>query len=210
MTQQWTRVALKGKAQIIPTICPNCLGDANLKYRYGYKGIQGWLTRTTYYQTFSYCDQCFPQVKSALGLRHWRFFAGVMTFIFWIPLLLVCADRARNPQTGLATGLRADLAVALSVVLALISGCLLYQAARVIKHRRNPRRPGQKVWGLAAFYTGGTHLGFNNAYAVYKAARPEWIAALVRANPEQVEPAVYLSHVGAPQPAPAGRPFGPG
>lgn len=69
-----------------------------------------------------------------------------------------------------------------------------------------------KAQCLAVFYRGGTHWGFNNAYAVYKAARLEWIVALVRANSWQVEPAVYLSHMGAPQPAPepAGRLFGPG
>jgi hypothetical protein len=151
-------------------------------------------------------------VKSAVGLHHWGIFAGVMTFFFWIPGLLIFIDKSRSPETGAATGLRADLALALSVVLALGVSYLLCLSVRVIKHLRHPRRPGQPVWGLAVFYTGGTRLGFNNAFGVYKAARPERIAALVHANPDPVEPAVFLRHVGATQPAlePVGRPFGPG
>lgn len=68
------------------------------------------------------------------------------------------------------------------------------------------------MWGLAAFYTGGTHLGFHPANAVYKAARREWIIALAVANPEQVEDAACHELTGAarPAPQPTARPFGPG
>ena len=95
--------------------------------------------------------------------------------------------------------------------MAFCQGAVIYLAARALKRRRHPHRPGQAVWGLAAFYTGGTAFGFNNRFAVYKAARPEWIAALVRANPEQVDEAVYQNLVGTVRPAlvQAARPFGP-
>jgi hypothetical protein len=33
MTRQWTRIVLKGKAQVIPVICPNCLGEADQRLR---------------------------------------------------------------------------------------------------------------------------------------------------------------------------------
>jgi hypothetical protein len=211
MTRNWTRVAMKGKAQVIPATCPNCLGAAERKYRYGYKGIEGWLTRTTYYQTFSYCERCHPQAISAAGLRRWGIFAGIFAFFAWIPLLIALTDAARDPVTGLATGLRGDLAIAASVALALCAGGVIYGAARGLKHRRYPKRPEQAIWGLAVFYTGGMHLGFNTSYAVYKAVRPEWIVQLLKANPEQVEEAVYQNLVGEARPSlvPAARPFGP-
>ena len=41
--------------------------------------------------------------------------------------------------------------------------------------------------------------------------RPEWIVALVKANPDQVDDATYQGLVGAARPVEAGtaRPFGP-
>jgi hypothetical protein len=211
MTQKWTRVAMKGKSQAIPPVCPNCLGPGSLKFRYGYKGIEGWLMRTTYYQTFTYCADCQPQAVSAVGLRRWGMFGGIMTFIAWIVLFVMLIDAVRSPETGRPTSLNTALVLAVTTASALGLGGLIYLAARALKRRRHPRRPGQAVWGLAAFYTGGTHFGFNTSNAVYKAVRPEWIAALVKANPEQVDEAVYQSHLGAARPSlvQAGRPFGP-
>jgi len=89
MAQKWIKVAMKGRSQVIPPICPNCLEPAELKFRYGYRGIEGWLTRTTYYQTFTYCQACHPQAVSAVGLRRWGIFAGVAAFFAWIPLMIV-------------------------------------------------------------------------------------------------------------------------
>jgi hypothetical protein len=211
MTQKWTTVALKGKAQVIPPVCPNCLGEGSVKYRYGYRGLQGWLTRTTYYQTFTYCPDCQRQAASAMGLRRWVVLGIVLGFIAWISLLVFLVDRVRDPQTGKATDFQAGLSVAVATAAALAVVVLVFRLARALKRRRHPLRPGQAVWGLAAFYTGGTHFGFSSGSAVYKAVRPEWIAALVKANPEQVADAVYQNLVGAarPAPVPGARPFGP-
>ena len=73
MTPKWTRVALKGKAQIIPPLCPNCLGDGTLKYRYGYKGLQGWLMRGTLQQFLDPASE------------GWLVFLGLFTiaFVLW-------------------------------------------------------------------------------------------------------------------------------
>jgi hypothetical protein len=137
--------------------------------------------------------------------------AGILAFIGWIPLMVVFTDRVRDPGTGRPTDFAAGLAVTAAVVLALGGGILFYLAIRALKRRRRPLRPDQAVWGLAAFYTGGTHLGFSSANAVYQAARLEWIAALVKANPEQVDDAAYQALLGAARPssAPGARPFGP-
>ena len=67
MTQKWTKVVLKGRSQLIPGLCPNCLAPADQSFRYGYRGIEGWLTRTTYYQTFTYCRACHGQAVSVAG-----------------------------------------------------------------------------------------------------------------------------------------------
>ncbi len=35
----WTAIKLKGKSQVIPPICPNCMAPATVSFRYGYKGL---------------------------------------------------------------------------------------------------------------------------------------------------------------------------
>jgi hypothetical protein len=211
MTRQWTRVVLKGRAQVIPAVCPNCLQAADQKYRYGYKGLQGWLTRTTYYQTFTYCPACHPQAVSHLGLRRWGVFAGVMALLFSIPLLVGIVDFLKPRLTGWSTDFQMFVTFVLAALGGLCIWALIYFTARRIKQGRRPLRPEQAVWGLAAFYTGGTHLGFSSSTSVYKAARPEWIAALVKANPDQVDDATYQCMVGDARPGTTGneRPFGP-
>ena len=211
MTRQWTRVALKGKSQVIPSVCPNCFQAADVKYRYGYKGLEGWLTRTTYYQTFTYCQPCQRQAASHVGLRRWGLFGGILAFFLSIPLLLGIADVLKPRLAGLNKDLQTSLAMACWAIGAVAIWAAIYFTVRRIKQGRHPLRPEQAVWGLAAFYTGGTHLGFNTSNAVYKAVRPEWIVALVKANPDQVDDATYQGLVGAARPIDAGtaRPFGP-
>ena len=89
---------------------------------------------------------------------------------------------------------------------------LVYWVARTLKRRSHPLRPGQLVWGPGAFYTGSARMGLSSNTSVYKAVRPEWIAALARANPEQVDDAAYQALTGSARPAvpPDSRPFGPG
>src|SRR5207244_3782302 len=73
--------------------------------------------------------------------------------------------------------------------------------------RSHPVREGQAVWGLAAFYTGET-FGLGPSGRVYRAARPEWLKALVEANPDQVDDATYQRLVGVARPSgETARPF---
>ncbi len=211
MAQQWTRIVLKGRAQVIPPICPICLGEADQKIRYGYKGLEGWLTRTTYYQTFTYCQTCLPQVTSATKLRRWGYFGAVVGGIALIPLLLSVSGLLRDPATGKVSDTAAKMGMAAAGLLSLGVGVLVYWVARTLKRRRHPLRPGQALWGPAAFYTGSARMGLSSSTSVYKAVRPEWITALLKANPEQVDDATYHSLTGEARPAASleSRPFGP-
>jgi hypothetical protein len=212
MAQQWTRIVMKGRAQVIPEVCPNCLGEANQKLRYGYKGLEGWLTRTTYYQSFSYCQRCHPQVVSATKLRRWGIFGAVLGAIAYIPFTILLLRFLEDPATGKASDAMIKAGMAAACVPGLGVAVLVYWLARTLKRRRHPQRPEQAVWGQAAFYTGSARMGLSSDTSVYKAARPEWIAALLKANPEQVDDATYQGATGTARPvaAPDSRPFGPG
>lgn len=211
MPKDWTRIVMKGDAQVIPTVCPNCLVEGREHLRYGYKGLEGWLTRTTFYQSFHYCPSCLPQARSAIGLRRWGWSSLVVAFLGLVAGAVVLAEALKDPVTGACPPDLVNVAVAGAAVLGILAGFLFYLAARFVKQRRHPRRPEQAVWGLAAYYAGKSRWGLDAQTAVYLAARPEWIAALAKANPEQVDEATYQGLTGAARPdAPAGgRPFGP-
>lgn len=210
MPRNWTRIVMKGKAQVIPAVCPNCLGSADLKIRYGYKGLEGWVTRTTYYQTFAYCGTCHPQAASAATLRRWGYVGVVLGFIATIAASVALSDALRDPVTRVCTSLMANLAIAGGAVVGLGVAVLTYLAARYLKRRRHPLQPSQAVWGQAAFYTGSGRWGLDAGTSVYVAAQPQWIAALARANPEQVDEATYQGVTGTARPsAVPERPFGP-
>ncbi|HEX9009555.1 MAG TPA: hypothetical protein VF804_04250 [Holophagaceae bacterium] len=211
MTRDWTRIVMKGTAQVIPAVCPNCLGPADQRLRYGYKGLEGWVTRTTFYQTFAYCPACLPQAASASRLGRWGWTGVGLGLVAAVAGAILLGDALRDPATGVCTNLNANLAIAGSAALGVTTGLLTYLAARLLKRRRHPLRPGQAVWGRAAFYTGAARWGLHRDTAVYLAARPEWIAALARANPEQLDGPAYQQATGEAQPAPiaGARPFGP-
>lgn len=211
MPRNWTRIILRGNAQVIPATCPNCLGPASgLKLRSAYKGLEGWLTRTTYYQTFQYCATCHPQAVSAEGLRRWVWVGLFLGFVTLVAAAAGVPALLGDPVTHVCTPVMAKVGIALSGVVALATVALTYLAARAIKRSRHPLLPTQAVWGRAAFYAGKNRLGTEAGTAVYLAARKEWLAALARANPEQVDEATYRTLTGEakPQPGSQERPFG--
>lgn len=209
----WTSIKLKGKSQVIPPICPNCMAPATVSFRYGYKGLKGWLTRTTYYQSFNYCAPCHKQADSALGLFNWGIVFAIVGFFVFIGLLVLSvqmSDPYRDPVTHKASDLLTLLCMAGSVLAAAVISGALWYLVRTIKHKRHPLKPEQAVWGPAAYYTGSGVLDVQS-FASYKAARREWLAELVKANPAQVDDDTYVSYVGASKPQAAGaRPFGGG
>jgi hypothetical protein len=167
------------------------------------------VTRTTYYQTFAYCGICHPQAASAATLRRWGYVGVVLGFIATIAASVALSDVLRDPVTGVCTSRMANLGIAGGAVVGLGVAVLTYQAARYLKRRRHPLQPSQAIWGQAAFYTGSARWGLDANTSVYVAARPQWIAALAQANPEQVDEATYQGLTGTARPsAVPERPFG--
>jgi hypothetical protein len=209
----WASVKLKGKSQVIPPICPNCMAPATVSYRYGYKGLKGWLTRTTYYQTFNYCDPCHKQADSAQGLMGWALglsILGVAAFVVFLVLLVDFTAPYRDPETHKASDLTAVLVMIAAILAAAVLCGGLWWLVRAVKRKRHPMSAGQAVWGPAAYYTGSGVLDVQS-YSSYKAARREWLAELIKANPAQVDDDTYVSYVGASKPETgAARPFGGG
>ena len=90
---------------------------------------------------------------------------------------------------------------------ALLVGLLALWSLNAAK-RRYPQCPEQAVWGVAAFFTGRPLLNVMQDAQIDPAARPEWLAALVRANPDQVDDATYRQIVGEDKPVRTkGKPF---
>lgn len=206
----WTTVKLKGNQQVIPRTCPNCLGPTSHSLRYGYKGWKGWLTRTTYFQTFYYCEPCCDQAQSAGGLSTLAFWMGLLGMISSFILMAVFAEPFRDPATHRLPDDKMMLGAALGILVAGLVFGGIYAIVRAVKRRRYPPKDSQVVWGPAVYYTGGAFLDVLGKHAVYRAARREWAVALVRENPDQADEATYQELVGAPRPvqAPDQRPFG--
>lgn len=206
---QWHRIRLKGTEQVMPDACPNCMGPSTHHFRYGYKGWKGWLTRTTYYQTFYYCEPCMKQADSALGLGGWSFFGGVLGFFAWLAVTISLAEAYRDPETHRVPDLIMALVFLLGTAVAVGIVMGIRFLVKAIKQRRHPLKEGQAVWGVAAYYTGSGFLDVQSL-ASYKAVRREWLAEMVRLNAQQVDDATYQAWVGEakPAPEPEARPFG--
>jgi hypothetical protein len=67
--RSWPSITLRGDAQVIPRMCPNCLANADVELRYYYTNpVSGLLGGTRYFQTFNYCSQCAETARAEL--RH--------------------------------------------------------------------------------------------------------------------------------------------
>jgi hypothetical protein len=154
-------------------------------------------------------------------------------FLAFLPLLaisfsllpLFVKDQPRIEESAeLETPIPVDtLKVVIPAGAAILALALVWCGLRYSQNaaqRRQPQRPEQAVWGLAAYYTG------DNVWATlstrnwsepepstapireYRAARPEWLRLLVEANPNQADEETYTRVVGTPKPpAEAMRPF---
>lgn len=207
MAATWTKVKLKGDSQTIPRICPSCLAPSTTEWRYCYVRPfpLGFLDRTRYWQTFYYCDACSPGVQAFFGKEK---VSGCLVPILFIAglvggLLLLIPKEGSNPDQSDAGKTRRGLAMAGAAVAAIalpVAGSL---GVKAIYKGRAPQRPDQPVWGPSAYYIGDGWMGFGSADArVYTAVRPEWLKALVEANPAQVDEATYQRVAGTARPKP--------
>ena len=207
--RQWSKVALGGERHLIPKVCPNCLAPSEVERRVC---LQGPVVAMDHRQCAVH-----PDVLLLPGLR-WRRrgrIPGITSGSLACGSLSPCCRwppwlpwgncwggcRAGCPTTALCRrGARRPCSPPCSVV--------WWGLCRWLKRRALVSAPileKQAVWGPAVYYTGDRGFGLLDLFAgasrsVYRAARPEWIRALVEANPEKVDDATYRDAVGAEKP----------
>jgi hypothetical protein len=210
----WPKVKLKGEYQAIPTLCPNCLKPASVELRYGYVPFLSVLSgEGTWFQSFWYCPECVDGAKAVLKyrdrtgwlLRPWglaglllaSLLVGIFVFVEpghlgrWVEESQIC-DKGTVFVAGVAV---------FPVLLTALFIVARFQFARNALNR-HPMQPGQAVPGPAAYYTGPGMFGLAEGFGtrIYRAARPEWLKALVEANRDQVDPVTYERVMGSPKP----------
>jgi len=198
MSQTWTSVTLKGKSQVIPRVCPATLRPGTHALRYGYSGLLYFINRTTYYQTFNYAEDAARGVQNCLKHRNRRFWIWLLGIILGIPgaYIALYVIPFLHPILPVMNYLLGPLILILLVALTLRS--------RRAAWAKGPKPEDAQVWGPSAYYT-GSGLNILGTTAVFKAHRPEWIRALVEANPDQVDDATYARITGSARPIPDGR-----
>ncbi len=202
MSTKWTSVSLNGRIQVLPRICPATLRPAQEELRYGYRGPFYFLMRTTYYQSFYYAGDAAQAVKAWLKHRSRRILIWVLVVLILMPAALFGTAMLTDPHPSLR------FLTWVAPVLGLVVGWLLVTWSRRSTLARHPVPADAICRGPAAYYTGS---GWNltGRRAVYKARRPEWIRALVEANPDQVDDATYAQITGNARPQPENaKPFG--
>lgn len=210
----WGKVKLKGESQLMPKLCPNCLqpGDIDARYSYSPHFLIYLFTRTTYWHTFYYCRDCSTQLdayfskESKLGCLWFVYMVGFVASLVGITVQTNEGGFLHGVDNALQT------AAVIGTMVAYIALCIgLSRWVTAFYRRKAPKQPAQATWGPAAYYVGDGALGFGNALTrVFRAARPDWIRALVEANPTQVDDATYQMITGHKRPDPpaeAPKPF---
>lgn len=185
----WHTITLKGRSQVIPPVCPNCLAPASVEVETEHRFLNN-----THTQTFLYCEPCGKQASAFPSI----WFSGMLGLIVGLvpALTFVFAIFPKLPE-GLK---KSDISGALPLIM--LAACVVglpLMRRRAFK-KAHPHREGQAVQGPAVYYVGpGDLLGLGNS-ACYKAARPEWVREFVRRNPDQVDAAAYAQWTGEAPP----------
>ncbi len=198
----WSSLKLPGWTEhVIPPVCPNCLAPGTVPVRYqslAWCVFWSLLFPLSFFpferrglQTFHYCKAC--AVEARAETRH-----GRVLEVFSSPpvqLLLVLAPIVPllwlAPVSWFAEGKM--LLLGLLVYLALEIPMMIYLGRWIAKAslrramRLYPQRTGQAVWGHAVYWA----FPYYEWKGGYHAARPEWIRALVEANPGGVSDETY-------------------
>jgi hypothetical protein len=143
-------------------------------------------------QTFHYCQACAEEARAAT--RRGRVLAVFSSFP--VQFLLVLAPIVlllRHAEEKMfLPGLL--LIPALGIPMMIYLGRWIAKASLRRAMRLHPQRTGQAVWGHAAYYSSPYPL--MSWDGGYHAARPEWIRALVEANPNGVLDETYRQWTG--------------
>jgi hypothetical protein len=140
-------------------------------------------------------------MRGVFGL--FLFFSGIVAILAALAFatgLVPIQQAGQGPRRDEPPGVVITI---IMIVSALLTAGLVWFFTRLSRSRamaRLPQRSDQAVWGLAAFYTGDKVFSMKVLPRCYKAARAEWIKALVEANPDQVDDAVFAQTVGHPKP----------
>ncbi len=207
----WSSLKLPGwTGQVIPPVCPNCLAPGTVPVRYQplvWSVFWSLLFPLSFFpferrslQTFHYCKAC--AVEARAETRH-----GRVLEVFSSPpaqLLLVLAPIVSllwlAPQSWIAEGKM--LLLGLLLILALEIPMMIYLGRWIAKAslrramRLYPQRTGQAAWGHAVYWA----FPYYESGGGYHAAQPEWIRALVEANPGGVSEETYRQWTGRERP----------
>ena len=194
----WPRVALMGYGCTMPAVCPSCLAEAHEPVRCFHKDLFSCF----YYpfgpaaDTFFYCEACAEAARAGVRCDRLRRY---LTYLFPLLVLAFVVAGVMGLIVRLSGPLNAhwkSLPESVKLVVWFLGTALLWRLVvggyRRIQRKRYPKTDAQVVWGVAAYYT---------CWDNYKAARPEWIEALVRCNPERVKDKVYRRITGEDPPS---------
>ncbi len=206
--EEWSKVSLPGTGHVIPPVCPNCLAPGTVPVRYQFEGI--WVLLSVLFplaffpferrdlQTFHYCKACAEEARAAT--RRGRLLAVLSSFpaqvLLVLAFMVVLAPivswwpAENRPLLGML------LILALEIPMMIYLGRWIAKASLRRAMRLHPQRTGQAVWGQAVYYS----CPYFKYGGGYRAARPEWIRALVEANPGGVSDETYRLWTGRKRP----------
>ncbi len=212
MSDGWTGVSLPGTGHVIPPVCPNCLAPGTVPLRYQRAGMEVftslWFPLSFFpferrgLQTFHYCKACAEEARAAT--RRGRVLEVFSSFpvqillvlapivpLWWLDEVIV-----RLLDIG-PVGLWGLLLIpALEIPMMIYLGRWIAKASLRRAMRLHPQRTGQAAWGHAVYWA-FPYLEWDGGY---HAARPEWIRALVEANPGGVSDETYRQWTGRERP----------
>ncbi len=199
----WSYVKLPGTGHVIPFVCPNCLapGTVPVRYQRVMMSVFGSLLYPFSFfpfdrrslQTFYYCKACAEEARAET--RRGRVLEVFCSFP--VQMLLVLAPIVPlfwlAPLSWVAEGkmllLGMLLILSLEIPIMIYLGRWIAKASLRRAMRLYPQRTGQAAWGHAVYYV--SPYPVMNWIGGYDAARPEWIRALVEANPGGVSDETY-------------------
>jgi len=208
----WSRVELPGTEHVIPPVCPNCLapGTVPVKYQRAVMSVfHSLLFPLSFFpfgrrslQTFHYCKACAEEARAET--RRGRVLDVFSSFP--VQILLVLAPIVPllwlDPLSWIAEGemllLGLLLILALEIPMMIYLGRWIARASLRRAMRLYPQRTGQAAWGHAVYYV--SPYPVMNWVGGYDAARPEWVRALVEANPGGVSDETYRQWTGRERP----------